>query len=321
MSNDLQSLLFSASAALSSTLIAVAALYAGPRIAEVLGLFGRDVHKLDKPVLPLCGFSILPPIFFAYAASSLLMHSLALAALLITAITSCCIGLVDDLFQLSTWEKTAALLLIPLPLAAVWLREGFVSALTCYAFVVASTASANSLDVLNGSLTGSSSIALAAFLLIALLAPDNEALIASLSLLVAVLVFHTKNAFPAKHLLGDSGSLLIGAVAGACAWLTHSFAAVALAPQFINAALLTYSAIRLRKNPTHAERPTYLDGEGLIHANTSRNTPSTLVKLLVSKRPLTEQEIVLRIQLLSAFSAIAAVLLCTASSTHLWSLL
>lgn len=80
----------------------------------------------------------------------------------------------------------------------------------------------NFTDGLDGLLSGTSAIALAAFALIAMQLSEIAAAVCAAAMIGAVLGFLVFNAHPAKVFMGDTGSLGIGGAVGAIAILTKT---------------------------------------------------------------------------------------------------
>lgn len=129
--------------------------------------------------------------------------------------------------------------------------------------------------------------------------------------LVAVAIaFHLFNRYPAKVFDGDSGSLSLGAMYGAVAFVggVELAAVVAVIPAIINSFYILASVKRLVEHREIGTRPTYLGDDGKLHATPLAQAPMTLVRMLLLDGALTEREVVKRVLILTAFAALLSVL-------------
>jgi UDP-GlcNAc:undecaprenyl-phosphate GlcNAc-1-phosphate transferase len=129
------------------------------------------------------------------------------------------VGLLDDLFALTPWQKligqivSAALLVIAGAIINLSL-PGSVSLLISFAWLVVLMNAFNLVDVMDG-LAGTLALGpLVAFLCLSLYLQQISVLIASLALILALVAFLFYNFPPATIYLGDTGSMFIGAVLG-----------------------------------------------------------------------------------------------------------
>jgi UDP-N-acetylglucosamine--dolichyl-phosphate N-acetylglucosaminephosphotransferase len=143
----------------------------------------------------------------------------------------------------------------------------------------------NSIDVLNGAATGFIIITALPLLLSVAIFGDNNILLAGLPMLFGTIAIYMFHKFPSKIFPGDSGTLLLGAMYGALAIAGNS---------------------EIVEHRNLKSRPTVLTDDFKIKASKEKTAPSTLVRLLVAKGPLSEAEIVNRIFILAIFSSVLA---------------
>jgi UDP-GlcNAc:undecaprenyl-phosphate GlcNAc-1-phosphate transferase len=155
---------------------------------------------------------------------------------------ACCIGLVDDIFDIKPYQKILGQVVAAVILVAVGIRPGL-GFLNVYLgldipqnlevilgipivviFVLGATNSLNLLDGLDGLCAGVTVIIAAALLILAvhlgtwgssMVGGDSVRVILCLGLLGAVCGFLPFNRHPAKIFMGDAGSMLLGFIAAA----------------------------------------------------------------------------------------------------------
>jgi UDP-N-acetylmuramyl pentapeptide phosphotransferase/UDP-N-acetylglucosamine-1-phosphate transferase len=166
----------------------------------------------------------------------------------------------------------------------------------------------NSIDVLNGAATGIIIITALPLLLSVAIFGDNNILLAGLPMLFGTIAMFMFHKFPSKIFPGDSGTLLLGAMYGALAIAGSSeiIGAIALLPAVMNSFLFLSSVKKIVEHRNLKSRPIVLTDDFKINASKEKTAPSTLVRLLVAKGPLSEAEIVNRIFILAIFSSVLA---------------
>ncbi|BAJ49886.1 UDP-N-acetylglucosamine--dolichyl-phosphate N-acetylglucosaminephosphotransferase [Candidatus Caldarchaeum subterraneum] len=287
------------------------------------GAMGLDVHKPNPyPVPKLGGLAIVAGlaagalVCWVFTSSSILapfVGSLAVAAL---------IGLWEDFREINPVLKPVLLVVAGVPVVAAGVYSPdpvlpFVGPtrltilyplLVLLGFSIVCNA-VNSLDVLNGSMAATSLTAILPLTIIAYL--EKKAEIFSLCLVTAVvlLVFLSKNIYPAKTFAGNVGSLAVGAVIAYVAIVGRMEVAaiVALLPHIMNEFHIIYSLGGLRSGKKAPTRPTIINS-GVITANVDRKAPVTVVRLLTAGEKLTEPAVVWRLFLLCLYSAVLSLL-------------
>lgn len=135
----------------------------------------------------------------------------------------------------------------------------------------------------------------------------SEARVASVLPLVAVAAaFLVFNRYPSKAFDGDSGSLMFGSMF-AVLTITGGVevaAIIAILPAILNS-FYTLSSVRgFVERRKMATRPTYLGGDGLMHASEEPAAPATLVRLILLAGPLSEKDLVKNVFFLTAFAGL-----------------
>jgi UDP-N-acetylglucosamine--dolichyl-phosphate N-acetylglucosaminephosphotransferase len=200
------------------------------------GLTGRDVNKKDRPEIPeMGGFGIIfgfsSGILLAIALSTFYNHILELElrfifAALSTILIMSLVGIFDDLFAMHQAIKAILPLFAALPLVAVeagtsTMMIPFIGAVNFGIFyalllvpigIAGASNVTNMLAGFNGLEAGMGVVACSALAFIAFRSGQIESLIILLAMCGALLAFLSYNWYPAKVLIGDIGTLSIGAV-------------------------------------------------------------------------------------------------------------
>ncbi|MEM2760545.1 MAG: UDP-N-acetylglucosamine-1-phosphate transferase, partial [Nitrososphaerales archaeon] len=168
----------------------------------------------------------------------------------------------------------------------------------------------NSIDVLNGVVSGF--IAIASIPLIISLFMNEKFEIASVALLMffSAIAFYRYHKYPSRIFPGDSGALAWGAMYGAIAIVgeVEFVAIIALLPAIINSFLFLASVKRIVEHRAVRARPVILMDDYKLMASREKNAPATLVRMILANGPLPENEVTKNIFKLTAFSAGMAVL-------------
>ena len=300
---------------------------ATPRLASLLesrGMTVPDGHKRGRVMVAMPGG---PAIFAGLAAAFLVLHALApsgaaLAALL-TSAAAFAIGLADDRRPMPGWFKpvTLAAAALPLLLAGPYDTDlhfppfGDVRIPVLYPallvmMVVVTGNAANSIDVLNGVLSGFMAIAGAALAASLYIVGRPDVAAAALPLVAASLAYYRYHRLPSRIFPGDSGALALGAAYGALAIAggVEVVAAIAFLPAIANSFFFLSSTGRIVEfRRTRAPVEMTGDGEVRLRPTRDRLAPVTLVRLILAPGPLTESGVARRIFALAAFSGALAV--------------
>lgn len=289
------------------------------------GIAGIDIHKPHKPEIPemgglailiglLCSLIVTSFIFFEYRP--------AILAFMFVILIAGGIGIYDDLKRLNPITKPFLLLfaviplitfevIVPRPLLPIIGQ----TRLTILYWIILPLAIAvpanavNMLDVLNGSMAASCMIVSFTLLICAILMDSLIAIILSILLLGVLFPFFQFNKYPAKIFSGDVGSLTTGAAIGAIAIIGRLEIAVivALMPHIMNAFYFISSSGGLKEGKT-LKRPIQVFPDGKLAISPEKDAPLTLTRLILSRGPLTEVEIVKAFILLGIVCAILAVI-------------
>ena len=301
------------------------------------GMVGKDVNKPTKtPVAELGGIAAL----FAFSVSLSLVVGLQkllgnvaeppfLAAISVFFMASM-IGLIDDVSDLKQRFKAFAVAFAALPLMLVHLGDPLIDfpfgfridlsgQLHLFYWLIlvplGVTGVANAMNMsagYNGLETGQ--IAIVSFVMLVIATTRNVPDVVLLvfgALIGCTLGLYLFNRFPAKIFVGDIGTLGLGAVVAAGAILGHLefYGLVAIAPAFFEAFATAYYGFkgqnRRRKracnNPVIQTDNKLRSPEGASHY--------TLAFWILSKKPMSEKDLVRSILALYAISGTAAILL------------
>jgi len=280
-----------------------------------------DYHKAKRPTVPRPAGPIL---FTGIAISEiilyLLVHDIRILAVLATTAISFIIGYIDDVRIMPGWFKPVALIFAGIPIIILGAHgdhlnlifgDAFIPILylpLILAIIPIAGNTINSIDVLNGAATGFIIITALPLLLSVAIFGDNNILLAGLPMLFGTIAMYMFHKFPSKIFPGDSGTLLLGAMYGVLAIAGNSeiIGAIALLPAVMNSFLFLSSVKKIVEHRNLKSRPTVLTDDFKIKASKEKTAPSTLVRLLVAKGPLSEAEIVNRIFILAIFSSVLA---------------
>jgi UDP-N-acetylglucosamine--dolichyl-phosphate N-acetylglucosaminephosphotransferase len=174
----------------------------------------------------------------------------------------------------------------------------------------------NMLDAFNGEISGFTAMVSVALIIAVLLRASDFAsfdfirLAAALPLAATALSFYFFNRYPSKIFDGDSGSLVFGALFATLAIIggVEIAALVAVIPAVLNSYFILSSIKGFVEHKRMAARPTYLGEDGKIHASEGPGAPTTLVKMIVAREPLSERDLVRSMLALTAFACVLSVL-------------
>jgi UDP-N-acetylglucosamine--dolichyl-phosphate N-acetylglucosaminephosphotransferase len=206
-----------------------------PRLQRA-GIVGRDMHKQGLPeVAEMGGLAVVAgggvgisvglammSFFHVFKDADVVLLLAAMGTILLTAL----IGFIDDLLGMEQWVKAFLPAIAALPLVAVraghtWLSVPYIGRIDFWIFyplflvptgVMVAANAVNMLAGFNGMEAGMGLIAIGSLAVIAAHIQETTALIILLSgagALLGVLLF---NWYPAKILIGDVGTLTIGAI-------------------------------------------------------------------------------------------------------------
>ena len=284
----------------------------------------KDYHRKGGAMVPRPGG---PSIILGIIASMLVLfgffQNTGILAILITTILGFLVGLADDKRVMGGWFKPLALAACAIPLILFGAYDsnldfplfGQVQIPILYLaiifFMISITGNtANSIDVLNGVLSGFMMIASFALSIALIIMQNYEIAIASLALSFVSLAFYKFHKFPSKIFPGDSGALTLGTMYGAIAIVgqVEVVAAVALLPAIINSFLFLASMKRIVEHREIKAKAVTLTDDFKLIATTNKDAGISLVRLIVAGKPLTEKEVGFTIFRLAIFSAALAII-------------
>ena len=282
----------------------------------------NDYHKPDRPSVPRpAGPVILTGIAVAEIVLYLLTMDVKVIAILLSTIIAFVIGLIDDQKKvLPGWFKPVALTVAAIPLITLGAHDTYLNLIFGNAYIpllyipliitiipiVGNTI--NSIDVLNGAVSGVVIITSVPLLVSIAIFGDNVAFIAALPLLFGTLAFYKYHKFPSKIFPGDSGTLLMGTMYGAVAIAGNSevIGVIALLPAVMNSFLFLSSVKKIVEHRQVKSRPTVLTEDFMLNASREPHAPITLLRLILAEGPLPEKKLVRQILLLAMFSSVLA---------------
>jgi UDP-GlcNAc:undecaprenyl-phosphate GlcNAc-1-phosphate transferase len=292
-----------------------------PRLIKLLTVKGevvQDYHKAEKPSVPRpAGPAMAAGIGIAETILYLFTGDLRVLAIILTSMIAFVIGYIDDKKPMPGWFKPIALIAAALPIIALGAHDDYLNLIFGTAYIpllyvpliliilpiVGNTI--NSIDVLNGAVSGFVIITCIPLLFSIAIFGDNTVLLAALPLLFATLAFYRYHKYPSKIFPGDSGTLMLGAVYGSVAIAGNSeiIGVIALLPAVMNSFLFLSSVKRIVEHRQVTSRPTKLTQDFKLEASSERSAPVTLLRLILTSGPLSERKIVHQIFLLASFSA------------------
>ncbi len=219
------------------------------RIGQRISIFVGEAHRKKEGTPTMGGLIFIVPTVLAtiyLILSNRITYTSNLGIVLLVFIGYACIGFLDDFLSirkgnnegLTTYQKLFMQVLIAIGFFYIYMRSGGQTAWVvgtlgidlelgwlyglCILFVLVGASNAvNLTDGLDGLAGGLSAIAFIAFSLISLTVGFEDIGIFSLILVGSLLGFLIYNTHPAKIIMGDTGSLALGAAMGAIAILTH----------------------------------------------------------------------------------------------------
>jgi UDP-GlcNAc:undecaprenyl-phosphate GlcNAc-1-phosphate transferase len=281
----------------------------------------KDFHKSGKPDVPRPAGPIL---LLGIASAEIILYILtlnnAVLAILLTTVIGFIVGIVDDRKIMPGWFKPLALVAAAIPIILLGAHGNYLNLIFGSAFIpilyiplilviipiVGNTI--NSIDVLNGVASSSVIIALIPILASVLLFGNAYVFLAGLPLLAGTLAFYKYHRYPSRIFPGDSGTLLMGTMLGAISIAGNSeiIAVIALLPAVMNSFLFLSSMKKIVEHREVKARPTILTDDFKLMASKDRRAPVTLLRLILSDGPLTEEEIIKQITKLAIFCSALA---------------
>jgi UDP-GlcNAc:undecaprenyl-phosphate/decaprenyl-phosphate GlcNAc-1-phosphate transferase len=299
-------------------------LIATPKMISSLmaqGSVVQDYHKPGRPNVPRpAGPILLGGIVASEIILYLLTLNMTIVAIMLTTVIAFIVGFIDDRKVLPGWFKPVTLIAAAVPLIIFEAHGTHLNLVFGNAFIpllyiplilviipiVGNTI--NSIDVLNGVVTGFVIITTIPLLLSIAIFGDNDVFLAALPLLFGTIGLYWYHKFPSKIFVGDSGTLVMGAMYGAVAIAGNSeiIGVIALLPAVMNSFLFLSSVKKIVEHRQVKERPTIIRTDFKLAASKEKNAPITLVRLILADGPLSEREIGYYIFKLAVFSSLLA---------------
>ena len=293
------------------------------KFLEKRNLTVKDANKKGDVMIPRPGgISILIGIVASEITLYFFFPISEVLAIIIVSILGFSVGIIDDRKVMGGWFKPVALAFCATPIFLLGAYDsnldfplfGSVKIPSLYlaliVFMIPITGNTlNSIDVLNGIVSGFTAIASFALAISLLILQNYEIGIACLCLAFASLAFYKYHKFPSRIFPGDSGSVMLGATYGAIAIVgqVEVIAAVAILPAVINSFLFLSSVKRIVEH-REINNPTSHTDDLKLKSTDVNHAPITLVRLLVAKIPLSEKQVCNQVLKLAVFSGILAII-------------
>ncbi|MGB5089597.1 MAG: UDP-N-acetylglucosamine-1-phosphate transferase [Nitrososphaeraceae archaeon] len=297
-----------------------------PAFIEYLTRKGRvvvDYHKPGKPMIPRpAGPVLLIGIVISEIILYFLILDVKIISVLLTTIIAFIIGYIDDLKTMPGWFKPAALILAAIPIIVLGTHGNYLGLIFDSAFIpilyillilsiipiVGNTI--NSIDVFNGVASGFIIITMIPLLVSVILFSNTNVFLIGLPLLFGCIAMYQYHKFPSKIFLGDSGTLLLGSMYAGISIVGNSeiIGVIALLPAVMNSFLFLSSVKKIVEHREVKTRPVTICDDFRLMASKDNSAPATLVRLILARGPLSEQEIITRIFILASFSSILAII-------------
>jgi len=283
----------------------------------------KDANKKEDVMIPRPGgISILIGIIASEITLYFFFPISEILAIIIVSILGFSVGIIDDRKVMGGWFKPLALAFCAAPILLLGAYDsnldfplfGSVKIPSLYlaliVFMIPITGNTlNSIDVLNGIVSGFTTIASFALAISLFILQNYEIGIACLCLAFSSLTFYKYHKFPSRIFPGDSGSIMFGATYGVIAIVgqVEVIAAVAILPAVINSFLFLSSVKKIVEH-RQIKNPTSHTDDFKLKSTDDNHAPITLVRLLVAKTPLSEKQICNQVLKLATFSGILAII-------------
>jgi UDP-N-acetylglucosamine--dolichyl-phosphate N-acetylglucosaminephosphotransferase len=288
------------------------------------GMTVKDYHKPNEAQVPRPGGPIT---MLSIAAAGITLFFLTMSngilAILFCTLIAFFIGYIDDRRVMPGYFKPLALVIAALPIVLLGTYDFYldfplfgtakipllyIGLIFAMIPVVGNTV--NSIDVLNGVVSGFIAIASIPLIVALFMNGKSEVAGAALLLFFSALAFYKYHKFPSKIFPGDSGVLAWGAMYGAIAIVgeVEFVAIIALLPAIINSFFFLASVKRVAEHRTVKARPVTLLDDYRLMASKERDAPATLVRMILANGPMSENDVAKSILKLAAFSAGMAIL-------------
>lgn len=281
----------------------------------------QDMPKPGKIMLPRPGGpAIISGILVGGIITYFTVELTSILVLLLSISIAFTIGFIDDRRTMKGWFKPVMLIIASLPLLIFSVNDGLslpgygtVMVPILYGgLIIASMPlignASNSLDVFNGVVTKSFIIAFIALIVTFAITDVQENGLIVIPIVVSLLVFYKFHALPSKIFPGDSGAITIGVAYIGVAIITHLeiIAIIAIIPAILNSFIFLSSTKKIVEHRELKGIPVVLTDDYKLKA-TNEKTSVSLIRLILTIKPLTEKELGSQIYRFMAFSSILAV--------------
>ncbi len=219
------------------------------KLGQRISVFVGEAHRKKEGTPTIGGLIFIIPTVLAtifLTATDKIPYTANLGIVLLVFLGYACIGFLDDFLSirraknegLTTYQKLIMQVLIAIGFFYIYMRNGgqtswvvgtlhidlemgWLYGLFILFVLVGASNAVNLTDGLDGLAGGLSAIAFIAFSLISLMVGFEDIGIFSLILVGSLMGYLIYNTHPAKVIMGDTGSLALGATMGAIAILTH----------------------------------------------------------------------------------------------------
>ena len=283
-----------------------------------------DIHKKEKPMIARPGGPvIIAGILSSEAVIYALIPSVSILAIMITSFLAFIIGFIDDKKIMGGWFKPISLAVAAIPIILLGSYDSnlifplfgevqipLLSMAIIILIIPITGNTINSIDILNGVVSGFMIIASISLTLSLFIIANYDIAVASLPLIFVSLAFYKYHKNPSRIFPGDSGALTFGAMYGTLAIVGNIeiIAAVALLPAVINSFLFLSSVKRFVEHRAVALKPVVITDDFKLKAVKDPRAPITLFRIIVSQLPLTDKQVSYTIFKLTIFSGILAII-------------
>ncbi len=285
----------------------------------VVDVLKPDGGMVARPAGPALVAGLLAAGAIAYA----FLQSIEILAVMLTTLACFVIGYVDDKMIMGGWFKPAALAAAAAPILLLGAYDPHLSFplfgdthipllyLALAPLLICITGNtANSIDVMNGLLSGFMAITGAALTISLVIIQNYEMATIALSLVAVSLAYYKYHKIPCRIFPGDSGALTLGGMYGAIAICggMEVVAAVALLPAIINSFLFLASVRRIVDHRQVEKKSTETTDDHRIRCSSEKGASVSLVGLIAGPVPHTEAQVVSAVFRLAVLSGVLAVL-------------
>lgn len=283
-----------------------------------------DVMKPDKTIVARpAGPVLMLSILVAGSILCAFFQSIEILAIMLVTFACFVVGYVDDKRVMGGWFKPVALAISATPILILGAYEPILSfplfgdtsipllyLILAPLLICITGNTANSIDVMNGLLSGFMIITGAALTISLVIIQNYEIATMSLLLVSISLAYYKYHKIPCKIFPGDSGSLLFGGMYGAIAICggVEIIAAVALLPAIINSFLFLVSVRKIVDHRQVEKKSVVLDDNCSIKCSSEKGASVSLVGLVAGDVFHTEKQVVFAIFKLAVLSGGLAVL-------------